>query len=760
MVKQDALFRLAQVFVLSILVSLSILPFSSVTHAQDSLNVSCLGTMFESWGDVQSIAVFGDTVLLGIEHYGHAWLDISDPASPVETAHYSNGFPVEFEQVNENLIYSKRVIYRVQEDHQVIALDTLEIPAGTGSNPSFLEKSIRYPYIMICGEWESPPPPDWPFACITVTVGIYDISNPDTIRQVYEGEAFVGDYITPFVDFAIHDSTLYLSGGQDYIDNLYGDFTDVEFNSFAQQLIVDDIFYAITVPWFHHPATLEIYTFSEENDDLELQSSFTLSDDDYKMKYRNGLLELTYNRNMLRIYDITNPVSPQMYGLFDEIGELHKVWYADRDFVHAAGESYDIYSRQNNWFELLSTSGVAPGGPRDICMFNNYGYMANSEQGIFILDLSAPGLPDVIDTLETETVFSEVMIGNNYLLALSNEAGNDMVVLYNLDNMQTPVACDTFTAPVIGNMVTTGDSTIVVFCGPVYGNESMCILDTENDQFQERLVIPEGANRCCGTDRFLFAPFRNEITVFDLTRPADSTIIATLSLDNYTIRFCEYYNGFLYAYAYQYDDGYICSLMIIDARIASQPEIVDEILLENQSAISIHWGYLFIYCSGQDEFMIYDLADRAHPALTGYYPDYVDVFNSIVYEGQRFYCTSNTGLRVFDISEACPTSVDEQVSDQSLLPQQVNLSAPYPNPFNSSTRITLNLSRLGNGQVEIVNILGQRVQTLISGEIAAGHHELNWNSNQACNGLLSSGIYFVVADIDGQTSIQRLILMK
>ncbi|OPX27605.1 MAG: hypothetical protein B1H06_04645 [Candidatus Cloacimonas sp. 4484_143] len=88
----------------------------------------------------------------------------------------------------------------------------------------------------------------------------------------------------------------------------------------------------------------------------------------------------------------------------------------------------------------------------------------------------------------------------------------------------------------------------------------------------------------------------------------------------------------------------------------------------------------------------------------------------------------------------------------------------YPNPFNPST--TFKFSLRSNSQVElnIYNIKGQLVKTLINKELQAGFHSVIWNGENNSGKPATSGIYFSIVDAYNEgldfTSIKKVILLK
>lgn len=96
-----------------------------------------------------------------------------------------------------------------------------------------------------------------------------------------------------------------------------------------------------------------------------------------------------------------------------------------------------------------------------------------------------------------------------------------------------------------------------------------------------------------------------------------------------------------------------------------------------------------------------------------------------------------------------PTAVEDEPSG---LPNQFTLAGNYPNPFNPTTTILLNLPEAANVKVEILDALGRQAMTLPVKSMAAGAHQAFPVDASA----LASGIYFyrVTARMHRQTVVQ------
>jgi len=98
------------------------------------------------------------------------------------------------------------------------------------------------------------------------------------------------------------------------------------------------------------------------------------------------------------------------------------------------------------------------------------------------------------------------------------------------------------------------------------------------------------------------------------------------------------------------------------------------------------------------------------------------------------------------------TAIDEPVG---YLPRKTNLSQNYPNPFNAGTTISYSISKSANVRIEVYNILGQLIETLVNENQPAGVYKAIWN---AAN--LPSGVYFYRVESGGIAETRKMLLLK
>ena len=101
--------------------------------------------------------------------------------------------------------------------------------------------------------------------------------------------------------------------------------------------------------------------------------------------------------------------------------------------------------------------------------------------------------------------------------------------------------------------------------------------------------------------------------------------------------------------------------------------------------------------------------------------------------------------------------VEEILAD---IPEQYSLSQNYPNPFNPITNINYSVPRSGSVTLAIYNIMGQRVTTLVSGNMKYGYHSVVWNGLDQSGRQVSSGVYFSELSARGFRQTKKMLLLK
>ncbi len=96
----------------------------------------------------------------------------------------------------------------------------------------------------------------------------------------------------------------------------------------------------------------------------------------------------------------------------------------------------------------------------------------------------------------------------------------------------------------------------------------------------------------------------------------------------------------------------------------------------------------------------------------------------------------------------------------NLLPRTYELSQNYPNPFNPTTTIEFALPSASPVRLEVINVLGQTVTTLVDSDMEAGYHSVEWDGTDGSGSSVASGVYFYRINAGDFTRSHKMLLLK
>ncbi len=129
-------------------------------------------------------------------------------------------------------------------------------------------------------------------------------------------------------------------------------------------------------------------------------------------------------------------------------------------------------------------------------------------------------------------------------------------------------------------------------------------------------------------------------------------------------------------------------------------------------------------------------------------------------------------VTLFDLADLHQGAVARAMTDESgffalplaslggsALPQGFALGPNYPNPFNPSTMIPYQLPMATQVRLDVFNVLGQHIATLVDVEQPAGFHAAQWDATDAAGQAMAAGVYFYRLTVSGGQQTQRMVLV-
>lgn len=96
-----------------------------------------------------------------------------------------------------------------------------------------------------------------------------------------------------------------------------------------------------------------------------------------------------------------------------------------------------------------------------------------------------------------------------------------------------------------------------------------------------------------------------------------------------------------------------------------------------------------------------------------------------------------------------------EIENEIHTPSENSLHSAFPNPFNPTTNIRFSVETWHHTSLQVFNITGQLVETLVSGQLKPGTHEILWDASEQ-----PSGVYFIQLVSDGSVQTEKVLLVK
>jgi hypothetical protein len=139
--------------------------------------------------------------------------------------------------------------------------------------------------------------------------------------------------------------------------------------------------------------------------------------------------------------------------------------------------------------------------------------------------------------------------------------------------------------------------------------------------------------------------------------------------------------------------------------------------------------------------------------------DFEDAYPLITFDGQYFFFTTqksgDLGYNPYWVDAQVIYDLIMDVEDEDSNPVDFYLSQNYPNPFNPTTTIKYQIPELSFVTLNVYDVLGNEITTLVNEEKPAGKNEVELNAHN-----LLSGVYFYQLKAELFSETKKMLLMK
>jgi hypothetical protein len=160
-------------------------------------------------------------------------------------------------------------------------------------------------------------------------------------------------------------------------------------------------------------------------------------------------------------------------------------------------------------------------------------------------------------------------------------------------------------------------------------------------------------------------------------------------------------------------------------------------------------GSFGFVANGIGGIRVFELASNpGWPQETGFYE--TDDAWAVQFRDGFAYVADNSNFSVYD----CRIALDIPIVNV-VLPGEIRLNAPYPNPFNSQTTVSFGLPIASHVSIMIYDLSGRRLQNLLNAEFESGNHSVIWNAEHN-----PAGVYFIGMEAGNSQSVRKINLIR
>jgi hypothetical protein len=725
---------------------------NNYTAANDSV-FSVIGRW--AWGYCFSVGADSNYAYIG-NGPSFQVLDISNPANPILQSEYLTGGYVYGMKIKDNKAF-------VCTGGGLLVLDL--------TNPSQPEKIS---YVTIGGItlnvalWNN-------YAYVTTFTGLLwvvdltDIRNPIkrdgtnsggervTCVEAKDGYVYVGnpEYPPMFVVDARNPDSLTVS--------------DFEVGGWGYNAFKIDTLLFLGIHGYQGTNYLKIYNISNASSPVLLGVLDLMAPEDVVAITASDVNHTAYIRTRVGgtltgvtyAIDITNITQPVINGSYAK--KIFKTGYTAglaicKNIIIASYDNGALLLDISNIDSLkLQSYFPTAGSEEKLQVKDSVAFIASGYSGLWIVDVSNPAEPKAISNFDTGGYTSDLFVEDTlaYIVNWENYPDQDSVSglwIIDIANLKKPKILS-------HHIGITRYSSGYLYPSSITKSKNLIFLtqipDITNDSTLEIIDVSNPLNPVTKS------VFRTNYTPYDVTVSDTIAFIPTVdggiriinisnpenpieisSILDYAYSACVQGN-LLYEFAVYFN--------VIDISDINNPVLISSINTNNGSVnfrLKIHDNYAYWIAN---DFGLIDITDPKKPEQITQFA-FTETPWGIAISNDKVYITDYLkGLWILKNN----LITDVKNEKKNITPGELKLYQNYPNPFNPSTIIEFEVPKKENVLIELYNMLGQKVKTLLDTVLEIGKHKIEFNAWG-----LSSGIYFYSVNTRNNHITKKMIVLK
>jgi len=405
----------------------------------------------------------------------------------------------------------------------------------------------------------------------------------------------------------------------------------------------------------------------------------------------------------LNIFDLADSVNPEPVYRYQPPAAIGRVSIYDSLAFLPAGESglWILKITDPSTPQEIGHIQQNVGGARNLVLRDNKAFIAWLRNGLLIYDMSNPNNPILLGSCPMERPFDVAVIGQ---YAYVPEAWEGLIVL-DVSNPHNPSPVDTLDTPSDETGIAVAGSYAYLIVGYPYTLWSIDLSSPSNPTLSGSCALPAEPGNLAISGHYAYVTCGEAgMQVVDIANPVAPTIIGS----------------------------YDTAKRAMDVAISGDRAIV---AYDSSGVLAL------------------DISDPAHPTLEAAF-DTPSTACGVALFGEYVYVADYRSLLIFHFQGP------QGVEDQPKIPSEFTLSHNYPNPFNPTTMISFSVPAGDMVKLEVFNILGQKVRTLINEYRSPGKYSIAWDGRNGDGKEVSSGVYFAKLSACENSASQKMILLK